>query len=357
MVIAADGPLQVTDFRLASPTLRAEGSLQAQVAPFQIERLRLDRVRVGESDATVVLRSDGAAGYEVEVDARALDLTTLLSEENRADSEAAGPIRLGVRADLLKLDGKTLKQVSADLVRDPEGWRWADATGRLPDGGEVALSLVPEGDQRRLRLTSTDAGDLLRTFHQTGRIEGGQLKLEATVSQQRPSLVAKGMLEVSDFRVLDAPILPRLLTLASPTGIGDLLGGEGVWIERTEAPFTLRGHELVLGKGRMYGSQVGLTFQGQVDLEAESLDLEGTVVPLYGVNWAIGQIPVIGQFLRGDEGEGAFAASYTIRGPVDDASVSVNPLTALAPGFLRELFTGLQQGTLEPPEMPPAHDK
>jgi hypothetical protein len=33
-----------------------------------------------------------------------------------------------------------------------------------------------------------------------------------------------------------------------------------------------------------------------------------------------------------------FAASYALRGPLDDPAVSVNPLTALTPGFLRGLF-------------------
>jgi hypothetical protein len=255
------------------------------------------------------------------------------------------------------LDGKRLEQVRADLVRDPDGWRSAAVSGYLPEGGEVTLSLTPEGGQRKLLLTSTDGGNLLRTLHQTSRIEGGQLKLEATVSQQRPSLVAEGRLEASAFRVLDAPILARLLTLASLTGVSDLLTGEGLWLDRLEAPFTLRDHELLLGKGRMYGSQLGLTFQGRVDLEADSLALDGTVVPLYGINWTIGQIPLIGQFLRGAEGEGAFAVTYTMSGPADAPSIGVNPLAALAPGFLRELFTGLQAGTLQPPEMLPSHDK
>jgi Protein of unknown function/AsmA-like C-terminal region len=352
--IPDEGPIQVTEFRLTSETLQAEGSLEAHVAPLQLERLQLRRVRLGASDGTVVLRRDSNAGYEVEVNAGTLDLAPLLGEASDG-AEAATPLRLGVRADRLVLDGKTLQEVDADLVRDPEGWRWAEASARLPDGGEARLSLAPEGDRRRLRLTSTDAGNLLRTLDQTSRVEGGQLTLEATVSQQRPSLVAEGKLEASDFRLLDAPILARLLTLASPTGIGDVLGGEGLWLDRLEAPFTLRGHELSLGKGRMYGSQLGLTFQGRIDLAADSLDLHGTVVPLYGVNWTIGQIPIIGQFLRGEEGEGAFAATYTIRGPFDQPSVGVNPLAALAPGFLRELFTGLSEGTLEPPEMLPSH--
>ena len=133
-----------------------------------------------------------------------------------------------MRADRLMLDGRTLDQVERGpgrVIR--RAGAGAAITGRLPDGGDIALSLAPEGDQRRLRVTSTDAGNLLRTLDQTSRIEGGELKLEAAVSQQWPSLVAEGMLEASDFRVLDAPILARLLTLASPTGMSDLLGGEG----------------------------------------------------------------------------------------------------------------------------------
>jgi Protein of unknown function/AsmA-like C-terminal region len=363
VLVPADGPIQVTRFRLASGSLRAEGSLEAQAAPFRIERARLDRVRLGESDATVVLRRNPEAGYEVEVNAGTLDLTPLFDEsdgapggEASAGSEAATPLRLGVRASRLVLDGRTLREVDADLVRDAQGWRWAEATARLPEGGEASLSLVPEGEQRRLRLTSTDAGTLLRTLDQTTRVEGGQLRVEATISQQIPSLVAEGAIEASGFRILDAPLLARLLTLASPTGISDILGGEGLSIERIEAPFALHGSQLQLGRGRMYGSQLGLTFRGRVDLEARRLDLDGTVVPLYGINWTIGQIPLIGQFLRGTEGEGAFAATYAIRGSFDDISVSVNPLSALAPGFLRELFTGLQEGTLERPEMPASRD-
>lgn len=359
LVIPANGPMEVLDFRLKSPTLRAEGDLIAQVSPFQIERVRLDRVQLGQSDGRLVLRHGDSAGYDIEIDATTLDLTAFLAGENDDGLDATTPVRLEVRADRAILDGRTFDQVRADLVRDPDGWRSADVVARLPEGGEVKLTLVPDGPEpeRRLRLVSSDAGSLLRALHETGRIEGGQLTLDAVLSQQRPSLVAEGMIEASSFRILDAPILARLLTLASPTGVGDLLTGEGLWLDRLEMPFALRGDELQLKKGRMYGSQIGLTFEGKVDLDADTLDVEGTVVPLYGINWTIGQIPVIGQFLRGNEGEGAFAASYSLRGPVDDPTIRVNPLTALAPGFLRELFAGLRAGTLEPPEMPPSHDR
>jgi hypothetical protein len=360
--IPADGPIQVAEFALTSDDLRAEGSLEAQTRPFRLARLRLDRVRFGGTRAAVALRRGDPAGYDVRIDARTLDLTPWLDQEELDEDGGAGgtepeePLRLSLQAEQLMLHGEPLRDIAADLVRGPDGWHSADLSGQLPKGGEFALTLVPDGERRNLRLTSTDAGNLLETLHQTSRVEGGKLELEATILRQRPSLRAEGKLVARQFDVLDAPLLARLLTVASLTGIVNLLGGDGVAFERLEAPFVVRDQVLQLEKGRMYGSQLGLTFHGQVDLAADILDLEGTIVPLYGVNWTIGQIPIIGQLLRGSEGEGAFAATYSIRGPIHDPTIRVNPLSALAPGFLRDLFSGLREGTLEPPEMLPSHD-
>ena len=40
----------------------------------------------------------------------------------------------------------------------------------------------------------------------------------------------------------------------------------------------------------------------------------------------------------GDKGGGIFAATYSYRGDVATAQPAVNPLAALAPGFLRHIF-------------------
>ena len=361
--VPAGGPLRVTAFELTSDDLHAQGSLDAQIEPFRLVRLQLDRVRFGDSRASIALRQEDSSGYEVRINAETLDLTPWFGQERPERNEQPGtagfqvPVRLDLQAERLIIDTAALTAVDADLVRGPDGWRRADLRGGLPNGGEFALTLTPLGGGQKLRLTTTDAGDLLQALDQTGRIEGGELELEATIVRQEPSLEAAGRLVARKFHVRDAPILARLLTVASLEGIGNLLGGEGIAFEQLEAPFALRNQLLQLGRGRMYGSQLGLTFEGWVNLNDDTLDLKGTIVPAYGINWTIGQIPIIGQLLRGSEGEGAFAFTYGIRGPVSDPSIRVNPLSALAPGFLRELFSGLRQGTLEPPEMLPSHDK
>lgn len=357
-VLPAEGPIQVTAFALDSAELSARGSLEAYTGPIRLEQLRLDPLRFRDSEALITFRSDEAVGYDIQVDGETLDLSRWLGDESEADDGQAGPpFRLGLRAERVIVDDRFLTDVDADLVQGPDGWRSAALDAGLAGGGKVELTLIPAGSGQLLRLASSDGGDLLRSLDRTSRIEGGDLLVEARVLQQRPRWAAEGAVEVSNFDLVDAPMLARLLSVASLTGIGDLLAGEGLHVDRFELPFTLQGGLLSIGKGRMYGSQVGLTFEGQVDLDDETLDMKGTVVPAYGVNWAIGQIPLIGALLKGSEGEGAFAVSYTLRGPVGEPSIIVNPLTAITPGFLRELFSGLTSGTLEPPEMLPSGEK
>ena len=161
-------------------------------------------------------------------------------------------------------------------------------------------------------MVSGDAGDLLQTIDQTSRIAGGALDLDAAVRQQYPSLDLGGTLRVNDFTLLEAPLLARLLTVASLTGIVNLLSGEGIFFDRFEMPFTYRQEVLAVERVRLSGSQLGLTAEGAIDLGRDQIDLSGTIVPIYGLNWVIGKIPVLGDFLRGSEGEGAFALTYTV---------------------------------------------
>ena len=46
---------------------------------------------------------------------------------------------------------------------------------------------------------------------------------------------------------------------------------------------------------------------------------------------------MLGNLLAGTKGEGMFAATYRVLGDYADPGVRVNPLSALAPGLLRNL--------------------
>ena len=71
----------------------------------------------------------------------------------------------------------------------------------------------------------------------------------------------------------------------------------------------------------------------------EIIDVKGTIVPAYMLNTVLTRIPIIGKLLSGGEKYGGvFAANYVMAGNTKEPDISTNPLSVLAPGFLRKLF-------------------
>ena len=61
-------------------------------------------------------------------------------------------------------------------------------------------------------------------------------------------------------------------------------------------------------------------------------------MPAYALNNLFSQIPVIGLILGGGRHEGLFAITFKVTGTTAAPTLTVNPLSAIAPGFLRKLF-------------------
>ena len=74
------------------------------------------------------------------------------------------------------------------------------------------------------------------------------------------------------------------------------------------------------------------------------------LVPSFGVNSALGGIPIIGDLFVSREGEGVFSLTYSVRGELARAQVAVNPLSAITPGVLRRIFENPSNTELPLPE-------
>jgi len=151
------------------------------------------------------------------------------------------------------------------------------------------------------------------------------------------------------FRVANAPNFARLLALASLTGINDTISGKGIAFSSLSSPFVFENEVATIEEARAVGSELGITATGKIDFGKDAIDIDGTIIPAYTINSLLGQIPVIGTILTGEKGGGIFAASYKISGPVEKPQISVNPLSALAPGFLRKLIDGSGASETENP--------
>ena len=130
----------------------------------------------------------------------------------------------------------------------------------------------------------------------------------------------------------------RLLAAASLTGLLKTLRSDGLAFTQLMSDFTLADHVVTLRQLRAHGGALGLTAKGSIDISASKVDVQGTIIPLYGVNTALGKIPLVGNLLLGGKGEGLVAIAARVTGNLSDPQVSVNPASAVTPGFLRGFF-------------------
>jgi uncharacterized protein YhdP len=136
-----------------------------------------------------------------------------------------------------------------------------------------------------------------------------------------------------------------------------MLSGDGLPFGTLRGDFTLSSGRVTIKNLLAFGEAIGITTSGWVDTEHDRLDLAGTVAPAYALNSLLGNIPILGQLIGGGS-QGMFAANYRLSGSTDDPDVSVNPLSALAPGILRQLFAPLlgfpapqsEQQAVSPPQ-------
>jgi hypothetical protein len=302
----------------------------------------------------MVRRGDG--GWTVDLSGPALNASKIIRPDQDAKDaprRAKPPLAINLDVGRAWLRSATpIEHVKGRLVYDGTEWSSGALDAALPQGRTLALRLAPQEGAVGL---SDDAGETLRQFGIHDDLLGGRLNIDATRTGGAEG-PWKGKMSVSDFRAVRAPVLAKLLTVASLTGIASILSGQGIYFARLDMPFTLQDEVLTLEKGRMVGSELGLTGDGEIDFANARAKVTGTIVPAYTLNSLLGNIPLLGRLFTGSVGSGIFAATYKIEGPIDNVAVSVNPLSMLAPGFLRELIDGIAEGRIEQGEELPQPD-
>lgn len=314
-------------------------------------RVDLDRLRVGETDlAASYLKTP--TGSLISAVGPKLDLRSIMKEKPDKSAQPSDPVRVDFRVASVRLsDDVLLSDLQGRVEHDGLRTRSADLSARA-GGGLLRAALKPGQGGRDLLVEADDAGSLMRVLGVSESMRSGKLKLTGWYDDRKPESPMQGRVEIVDSRVVGAPILSRLLQLASVTGIPELLSGEGVAFQTILADFSMVEDVLDVKELRASGLALGVLMRGKVDRNKETLDLTGTLVPIYGLNRVLGAIPLLGDLLTGGGGGGLFAFTFAIRGPSANPEVSVNALSVLAPGMLRRLFEYAPSGGAAAPTPP-----
>lgn len=214
----------------------------------------------------------------------------------------------------------------------------------------VALARA-QNNLPQVEISTNDAGSLLAFVDIYRKMESGVLSANVQLGQNR----ADGTVSIRDFFVKGEPTMRQLMAQGGTMRSDD----RGNWrfdpdlvrVGRLQAGFSWASGRLSVTEGVMSGPEIGLTFDGFADFPRDRVDLAGSYVPAYALNSLLSNIPVLGFVIAGGQHEGIFALSYRVTGSFSEPVVSVNPLSALAPGMIRKIM-GVLDGTTRLPNSP-----
>ena len=355
------GAWRLSDLALEAGNVSASKGVMEIDAKGGFQRLRLPSFRMSPSDNMRVDVERAEDVYKVTVRGQLIDarpmLRAIITDDGGKSAPAGGvgapKIDLDLAAAILAgFNDESLTNATLKLTSRGGQVRQATMDGRFGQAS-ASLRLSPQGaSTENLEVRAANAGALLRFADLYRRMYGGDLVISAQLGRRTQT----GSIDAARFTLRDEPALGRIVA-AQPAAGSKRINVSEVPFQRLQGSFDRRAGRVQLRDGIIWGPQVGVKLDGTVDFARDRTDLTGTFIPAYALNNAFARIPVVGPLIGGGANEGLFAVSFRITGPASAPTLTVNPLTAVAPGIFRkflEVFTpdGAGRAQQAPPAPP-----
>jgi len=294
--------------------------------------LKIDRLSDGSLRA--VMRGDAYDGRGF--------LKTMAAPPRTAAKRPPADVDLDMKLGaVLGHNGEALRSVELKMSRRNGEIRSLGLMAKLGRNGVLTGELRGRAGARQVvQFESSDAGALFRFSDIYSRMNGGQITtvMDAPTSANPVQL---GTVSVRNFAVHDESQLERAAGNQAPRN--NNMAFSGLKVDFTRSP-----GRIALRDGVVRGPVLGGTIDGIIDYADDEVHLRGTLIPLYGANNLLGQLPIVGLFLGGEK-EGLVGVTYEVVGKPAGPVLHVNPLSALAPGLLRKVFEFPANNPYTPP--------
>ena len=334
---------QLNDIDLSFGTVRAIGDITYHAtAGLQAASFRQFGLSAGDNAQLDMVPMDG--GYAIRISGSQLDLKPMLRQFFGLGEGAGGvqstqfdqTISLDVKLDrALGYYATTAFNLDLDLLLRGSDMRRANLTAQFSDGNALSVTTNPAPNGRTLSVAFNDAGTILRLLGVYSQLAGGTGSLVMTTDREAD--VEAGQLLMRDFAIVDEANVAQVLGNHSDSRAA-IARQNRLDFDAAQVDFQRRSDRVEVTDAVLSGDTVGGTMRGFIYTNQRQYDLVGTYVPLFGLNNAFQQIPILGPLLGGREGEGLVGVTFAVQGPLDNPQFRINPLSILVPGAFRELF-------------------
>ena len=198
---------------------------------------------------------------------------------------------------------------------------------------DITMKKNENTKKKYLEIYSDLTKPLLTEFSFFKGLVGGKLSFTSIIDKENSS----SNLKIENFKVVNAPGMVKLLSLADLGGLADLAEGEGISFDILEINMEKNKNDLILNEILALGPSISVLMEGYQNQSVTSL--RGTLVPAKTINKMISKIPLIGDIVIPKEvGEGLFGISFKMKGPPGKIKTTINPIRTLTPRFIQKII-------------------
>jgi hypothetical protein len=298
--------------------------------------LSFQEIKVDTENNNFVIQND----KKINIKGDKFDATNLAKFLNNQDSKNNFKNLIGD----IKVEFKEIKAPMSEkiknfrLIGEIQQGKFVKISSKGDFGGDnfldISMKQDKDGGKKYLEIYSDLTRPLLTEYRFFKGLSGGKLFFTSIIEDSR----SNSKLKIENFKIVNAPGLIKLLSLADLGGLADLAEGEGLSFDVLEINMEKNKSFLKLNEVLALGPSMSVLMEGYQD-ENGLTSLKGTLVPAKTLNKMISKIPVIGNIVIPKEvGEGLFGVSFKMKGPKGNIKTTINPIKTLTPRFIQKII-------------------
>jgi hypothetical protein len=348
--VSKDGVTSISDFKLSGESFGASGAMSLDKSGLATADLTSVMLAAGDSFAVSIKRQK--SGYGVVINGASADIRSVIDGLKTPGAGGSGGSvsdasakRISITASLDQVQGfhtETLSNVDLSYTARGKAIEGLKLKAVTASGQAVVGDLVASGADNVVQLTSGDAGALARFADIYANMRGGLLNLKL---RDRGANSWRGTLDIRKFALINEERLKSMVSQPSGSDGQSLsqavkkdIDVSSAKFERGFANLALDSGQIAVSNGVVRGNDVGATFQGVVRDPNGQIDMTGTFMPAYGLNRLFSELPLIGTLLGNGRDRGLLGITFKLTGSFSKPTLTINPLSIIAPGVFRNIF-------------------
>ena len=331
-------PITIDSYSIKLPNFQSEGKAVVDSNFSQINSISSNSTQFGNSNFKLDYKFHNGM-KSINISGKSLDLSSFDLFNMQKSEEGVGSNRkLNISAKVDELFLKDEVKILSSYMEidcDTESCKKVKLLGNFNATDKLAIEL----NTPLLKIYSNNAGQFFKAFGIPEEIEKGELNINGKNEDAKWT----GRFEIKNFKTRNVPFLAKILSIASITltdleSLSSFLTGSGITFKSFECPYEYNKGILHLSECVSLGRSMAISFDGKIDFNTRQVNINGVLVPQNIINVILRNVPIVNQFFGTKAEEGAIGVSFVMQGSIDDPKVYSNPLSILAPGFLKKIF-------------------